>query len=170
MADDSFLGKKINLLLVIVLAAVVIVTAATTVFFNTTLQNRTSAYEQKAQSLQKCEGRVQNYKDRLHQTKEELNSTSQDVKKYDTLYENKVAELKKKKKKLEDTKSKLNLKTLEAEQFKSKYEEVKSDYQILNDSYVSKVNEANNLEDALGEACDTLTSLEEGIDECDMVD
>ncbi len=117
----GFLGKNINLALVGLILALVVVATGTTVLYQRGLQQRTSQFESTSTNLSQCMNQVTNYKSVLEERESELNATSQDIAKYDTLYGQKVSEVNDLTDELSTTRSALNSMTLQKEQFKNLY-------------------------------------------------
>jgi len=117
----GFLGKNINLALIGLILALVVVATGTTVLYQRGLQQRTSQFESTSTNLSQCMNQVTNYKSVLENKESELNATSQDIAKYDTLYGQKVSEVNDLTSELSSTKSALNSMTLQKEQFKNLY-------------------------------------------------
>lgn len=88
----SFLGKNINIALVALMLIVVLVAVGTTVIYQKGLSSRTSEYEVTADNLSQCLTTAENYRQKLLDKEQQLEDTSQDIAKYDIIYENKVAE------------------------------------------------------------------------------
>lgn len=79
--------------LVILVVSVVIILLGITVFFQLGLQERTTDFETTSQNLTACMTQLTNAKSELEEAEEEIARTSQDIGRYDVLYETKVAEL-----------------------------------------------------------------------------
>ncbi len=117
----SFVGRKINAVLVLLIILVVIIATGTTIIYQRGLSARTRAYEVTQANLSQCTTALENYRERLQQKESELKETSADIAKYDTLYEQKVAELEKTQDLLESTRRQLSTVRLQKEQFKNLY-------------------------------------------------
>lgn len=117
----SFLGKNINLALVALLLIVILIAVGTTVVYQRGLSQRTSDYEVTSTNLSSCQTQLDNYKERLEKKEGKLQDTSQAIKKYDTLYEQKVSALKDAEGQVSDLQRQLNTITLQKEQFKNLY-------------------------------------------------
>lgn len=89
----GYLGKNINLTLLIIMIGVIILLVAVTLFFQLGIQERTEDFELTSTNLSTCQEALNNYQNRFVEAQEQINSTAQDIRRYDQLYENKVAEL-----------------------------------------------------------------------------
>ena len=156
----SFLKQNINMALVALILVLVLVATGTTALYQRGLQQRTSQYETTSYNLSGCLTQVENYIDALEERESELDETSQDIAKYDTLYAQKNQELVKTEDDLEATKAALTSMTLQKEQFKNKYSsalvDIKDlekdllDYQDLIDYYKQEVKDLEDELDACG--------------------
>lgn len=89
----GYLDKNINMALVIIIVGIVVAMLAVTVFFQVGLKTRTTDFETTSENLTTCETQLANYQERLNTAQSQLSSTSEDIRRYDQLYETKVAEL-----------------------------------------------------------------------------
>ncbi|MBR9692343.1 hypothetical protein GOV07_00245 [Candidatus Woesearchaeota archaeon] len=137
----SFLKKNINMALVALILVLVLVATGTTVLYQRGLQQRTAQFETTSYNLSECLGQVENYIDSLEERESELNETSQDIAKYDTLYGQKVTELTKTEDDLTATKAGLTAMTLQKEQFKDKYSKSLVDLQSLENEKLTLLDE-----------------------------
>jgi chromosome segregation ATPase len=117
----SFLGRNINLALVALILIVILVAVGTSVLYQKGLTQRTQDYENSSVSLGQCQTALDNYRTALAEKESKLNDTSQDIRKYDIIYEEKQAQLATSQQNLQDTQGKLNTMTLQKEQFKNLY-------------------------------------------------
>lgn len=128
----SYLGRNVNLALLLIIIGVVVALVGTTVFFQRGLQNRTEAYQSTSTDLDVCQTTLSNYQDKYLQAQAKVNETSQDIRKYDQLYEQKVGELKDSQTQLLDTQKKLDFERLQKEKFQDFYEDQLKISQQLN--------------------------------------
>jgi chromosome segregation ATPase len=117
----SFLGKNINLALTVLILIIILAATGVTILYQRGLRVRTTQYENVSSNLSQCLKAVANYQDVLSQKEVQLNATSQDIRKYDVLYTQKVSELDQKQQELTTTQTNLNAMTLQKEQFKELY-------------------------------------------------
>jgi chromosome segregation ATPase len=118
----SYLGRNVNLALLIIIIGVVVALVGTTVFFQRSLQNRTGAYESTTDQLTQCNVALSNYMGQYSAAQQKVNQTSQDIKKYDQLYEQKVAELKETQDTLEVTEKQLAFEKTQKQKLQTLYE------------------------------------------------
>lgn len=103
----GFLQKKVNIFLLLIIVIMVIALGVSAVYYNETFMKQGSECAATSSMLDTCESSLQSYKDLLNRTVSELNQTTEDIHKYDVLYENKSVELESTKKDLEDTSEEL---------------------------------------------------------------
>lgn len=142
-----FLGKNINLVLVVIILLVILLATGTTVLYQRGMSKRTSQYETTSSNLTLCTKALENYRNVLNKKNTQINETSQDIKKYDTLYGQKVAEITKKESDLKDTQQKLNSMTLQKEQFKVLYGQTLLNISVQKSRINDLLREVNNLKD-----------------------
>lgn len=170
----SIVQKKVNLFLVLLVSAVVIVILAMSTFFQATLRNVTTEYTENKESLQICEADLSNYKSQLDVALQTINSSVQDIEKYDTLYENKTEELQRTSAELQSTEDELeqtktalsNYKTL-YEQEQGRYEELESDYESLESDYDDVLRQYNNAQVTIDELTLDLSRCENSLEDCE---
>ncbi len=156
----SFLGRNINLGLITLILILVLLFAGVVVLYQRGLAQRTTEYETTSSNLTQCLTTLDNFRDRLAQTETQLDSTSQDIQKYDTLYEQKVAELGDKDRELRQTRSELNGMTLQKEQYKNLYGK-----SLLNIS--AQQGQITKLNDDITSLKATIRSLQNQLDACE---
>lgn len=123
----TYLGKRINVILVILILATVGVVVGGTIFYEDVLRQRTSAYETTSGNLSQCEVQLENYISLLSERESQLNATSQDIRVYDELYQQKEDELSETESELRKRQQELNTVTLQKEQFKELYGEAQTE-------------------------------------------
>lgn len=155
----SYLGRHVNLALLVVIIGVVVALVGTTVFFQRSLQNRTEAFQTTAGTLDQCQVQLENFKGKYSQAQQEVSETTQDIRKYDQLYEQKVGELKDSQSQLSQTQQQLAFEKLQKEKFQDLYEEKSREATSLeaqiaqkNERISALLNEIDDLEEEL-EAC-----------------
>jgi chromosome segregation ATPase len=117
----GFLGRNINLALVVLVLVLILAATGVTILYQRGLRVRTTQYENASSNLSQCLTALDNYRDVLSKKELQLNETSQDIRKYDVLYTQKVSELGQKQQELASTQTQLNSMTLQKEQFKALY-------------------------------------------------
>jgi chromosome segregation ATPase len=190
----GFMEKNINIFLLILVLVVAGALAGSSVYYQDSFDKLTGTQENTAEDLSECETDLESYKFNLNKTLRSLNTTSQDIRRYDELYTTKSEELKTTQSELEDTsttlkETKINLQ--EETSLKNKYKKdyhdqldinrgLEEDNTILTaqkrqvetelTSYKSKVSVADNcIEDFLQDYAEgtTLTAaLREDLDDC----
>ncbi len=156
----GFLGKNINLALIGLILVLVLVATGSTVLYQRSLQQRTDQFETTSLNLSECRAALENYMDVLEERESELNETSQDIAKYDTLYGQKVSELESKKDELDATQADLNSMTLQKEQFKELYSKA-----LLNISSLAA--DIEDLEDDVAVLQSQKQDLKDDLDACE---
>jgi chromosome segregation ATPase len=153
----SYLGKNVNLALLVIIIGVIVALVGTTVFFQRSLQNRTGAFEERTETLEQCQVALANYQDQYTEAQQKVNQTALDIRKYDTLYEQKVAELRETQDTLSQTQQQLQFEKLQKEKFQTFYEgEVSQNKQLnatiatLNNRIIKLENDVEDLEDQCG--------------------
>ncbi len=155
----SFMGRNINLALVALLVIVVLLALGSAVLYQKVLTQRTSDYERSSSNLSQCQDALDSYRSRLDKTMSDLNASSQDISKYDTLYEQKVVELGKTQSSLKDTQGQLNTVTLQKEQFKNLYGQALLNISALQD-------QVSTLQDRVSSLNDDIDTLRSQLDAC----
>ena len=90
----GYLGKNINMLLLLMIIGVVVVLVGITLFFQKGLTLKSTAYETTNLNLSQCVNALDTYKQRYQKAEQQINTTAGDIRRYDQLYETRVAELK----------------------------------------------------------------------------
>jgi chromosome segregation ATPase len=158
----SFLGRNINLALVSLIVIMLLLAAGVTILYQRGLQERTSQLENTSSNLSSCLTALANYKDVLSQSQEKLNATSQDIRKYDTLYSQKVAELTQTQQQLTTTQGQLNDMTLQKEQFKNLYGQAALNITVLQSSINSLNSQIYSYRNSLSACQSSLSSCQAG--------
>jgi chromosome segregation ATPase len=161
----SYLQKNINIFLLVLVVAISVVVAGSSVYYQTTLTNVSSKLENTTDLLGECNADLDNTQFRLNKTISSLNFTVQDIRRYDTLYENKSMQLVSTERSLSDTSKELALtktKLDETSDLYEKYYEKYSEQKSLNNNLVQEI---SNLE-ALNSAQESeIANLKDEIDE-----
>jgi len=116
----GFFQKNINLFLMILIIISVVAYVGSTVFYQGTFQNITSEANSINTKFKTCSINLATANGKLSKTQELLNATETDIKKYDSLYENKTSELSNTKSSLKSTSNSLTKYTNLYTQEKSK--------------------------------------------------
>lgn len=145
----TYLGRNVNLALLVIIIGVVIALVGTTVFFQRGLQNKTQQFENTYSNLGECQVALSNFQDKYSQALEEVNETSESIRKYDQLYEQKTGELKDTQTQLTETQKQLAFEKLQKDRFKEYYEaQVRANLQ-LNQTIESQKSQINSLKSQL---------------------
>jgi chromosome segregation ATPase len=125
----SFMQKNVNvfiLLLVLVLAGAL---AASSAYYQTTFDKVTTKYDDTAANLSQCSADLENYRFNLNKTLSSLNTTSQDIRRYDELYTTKSDQLQTTQSNLTQTVSSLQETRIELQEETALKNKYKNDYQ-----------------------------------------
>jgi chromosome segregation ATPase len=155
----SYLGRNVNLALLVIIIGVVVALVGTTVFFQRSLQNRTGAFETTTETLDQCQTALANYQEQYSRAQAQVNQTSQDIRKYDQLYEQKTGELKETQDTLSSTQKQLEFEKVQKDKFLELYEKERSINSYLNVTIESQQNRIRQLENRIDD-------LEEELDAC----
>jgi chromosome segregation ATPase len=154
----TYLGRNVNLALLIIIIGVVVALVGTTVFFQRSLQNRTQEYETTTDTLSTCQLALSNYESKYAESLAKVNETTQDIRKYDQLYEQKVGELKDTQTQLSDTAKQLAFEKLQKEKFQQFYEQTARVNAQLNQTVVAQKSQIDSLSSQLASANSALSS------------
>ena len=142
----SYLGRNVNLSLLVIIIGVVVALVGTTVFFQRGLQDRTQAYEDTEGSLSECNIALANYQEKYQQASEKANETSQDIRKYDVIYEQKVGELQDAETEISSLQQQLAFEALQKEKFQDLYEDEVATSASLQNTIASRDADIDDLE------------------------
>jgi len=120
----AFLQKNVNVFLMILVLFVAAALAGSSAYYQDTFKKINTKFESTATNLSTCETDLTSYQSNLQKTIQTLNTTSQDIRKYDELYSAKATELSSTQDVLNDTSAKLKTAQIdltEAEALKDKY-------------------------------------------------
>jgi chromosome segregation ATPase len=148
----TYMGRNVNLALLVIIIGVIVALVGTTVFFQRVLENKTDAYEDKAMTLGTCQIQLANYQETASEFQQQANQSAQDVRRYDDLYAQKVAELADAQVQLADTDRQRAFEKLQKERFQISYEQQLAASRTLNQTIVTLNKKINSLEDQL-DAC-----------------
>ncbi|MBN2142416.1 hypothetical protein JW711_03730 [Candidatus Woesearchaeota archaeon] len=119
---SEFMGKKINFFLVIMIMLVLCGMGMLSIYYQVTFKNFDKRFQDLNQDYGSCQQNLTYAVSTLQQTIRNLNNTESDIRKYDTLYEQKAQELSDIESTLKETQTKLQSETMFKEQFKKKAE------------------------------------------------
>lgn len=154
----TYLGRNVNLALLIIIIGVVVALVGTTVFFQRSLQNRTQEYESTSGTLAECNVALSNYQGKYAESQAKVNETTQDIRKYDQLYEQKVGELKDTQSQLSKSQTQLAFEKLQKEKFQEFYEQEASKNAQLNQTISYQASQISSLSSQLSSSNSALSS------------
>ena len=103
----SLLKRKINMFIMILIIIFICGGVAVSVLYMNIIKNVSGEKDSFKGNFTSCSASLENYMEVLSMTEKELNSTSEDIKKYDTLYEEKATSLETAQTELQKTKTDL---------------------------------------------------------------
>jgi len=154
----TYLGRNVNLALLVIIIGVVVALVGTTVFFQRGLQNRTQEYQTTAGSLSECNVALANYESSLNQAQQKVNETTQDIRKYDQLYEQKTSELKDTQDQLSSTQKQLTFEQLQKAKFQQFYESMLQVNLQLNQTVAYQASQINGLNSQISDLNDRVSA------------
>ena len=143
---SDYMGKRVNMFLVLMIILVIIGMGGISIYYQRTFKDVNSGYESLSSSLESCTANFTQTSQQLIVARNSLNSTESDIRKYDTLYEQKASELENNKKQWLDTQTSLQKETVFKQQFQKQSEDLakqvaslKSDV-TTRDAQIAKLN------------------------------
>lgn len=124
----GFMQKNINMFLLGMVLVVALTLACSAIYYQKTFDKMTSNYDATSVNLSSCRSDLDSYKFNLNKTLRSLNTTAQDIRRYDELYSTKATQLQETTQTLNQTSSDLQetkISLLEESALKNKY---KQDY------------------------------------------
>ena len=169
----GFLQKNINIFLMLLVLFVAMALAASSVYYQDTFKELTSKHENTLLNLSKCEVKRDGFMNQLNRTQQSLNTTSQDVRRYDELYSTKITELQSTQTNLSSTvttlsktKNELTTTTQLKEKYKKQFSDTKqvadkckSDYTVCVAKKKAYESDAKTLKSRLSNANDCVDKL-----------
>jgi len=125
----GFMQKNVNTFLLILILFVSGALAASSVYYQKTFDKTTSKQEDTLVNLTQCRADLENYKFNLNKTMGSLNTTTQDIRRYDELYSTKSEELQTTKGTLEETTKDLQTTKVTLQQESALKNKYKQDYE-----------------------------------------
>ena len=114
----GFMGKRVNLFLLLMLMLVLISFGGISVYYQHTFKDLNQKFDNTTSNLGVCQNNLSQTTNAFMTAIKNLNSTETDIRKYDTLYEQKAGELEQKKGELTNTQAELTRVTLQKEVYK----------------------------------------------------
>ncbi len=137
---SDFMGKKINMFLLMMVILVLIGMGAVSIYFQHSFKVLNTQYDNKTEILGTCQSELSEKNQALTLAQKSLNSTTTDIRKYDTLYEQKANELETKKTDLAKVQADLNRATVLKETYKRQVDEYFASLTTLN-ATITKLNQ-----------------------------
>ena len=156
---SSFMGKKVNMFLLLMLMLVLIGFGAVSVYSQYTYKSLKSQHDNATVSLGTCQETLTLTNSSLTKLRSELNSTTTDIRKYDTLYEQKAAELAEKSTQLTSTQADLQRVTLQKEVYKKQIDEAYAKMIALNRTVTTLSLQVDDLEEEVNDLKEKVTCL-----------
>ena len=163
----GFFQKNVNVFLMLVILMSVIAFAAATIFYQSTFQEITAESHNISGSYSQCVAQLENTKQQLQRTSDILNSTEQDIRRYDELYATKTSEL-------EDTTEDLESAKTDLAKYTSWYTEQKNRADALSDEVTRLTDlknqltaENNQLRLEVADLEDQIDDLQADLDACE---
>ena len=103
----SFMQKNINMFLLGMVLLVALTLAGSAIYYQKTFDSITTSYDQTSENLSSCKADLESYKFNLNKTLRSLNTTAQDIRRYDELYSTKATQLQETSETLNETASEL---------------------------------------------------------------
>ena len=132
----DYMGKKVNGFLMIMLIVVLLGMGGLSIYYQRTFKNVNQDYKEISANYQTCQADLKQTSTTLQNTLSNLNSTESDIRKYDTLYEQKSKEVESQKDELATVKASLQKETLFKQQFQKQAEDLKKAVTVINDSLI----------------------------------
>ena len=118
--------KHVNLFLVILVALFFVYVSALSLYYQVGITKVNDQSDVYSQNLTRCSTELGFYRTQFEQTSQSLNSSERDIKVYDTIFQEKSAELEDKKAALQSTKVDLESTKSSLNRFKDLYEQEKT--------------------------------------------
>jgi chromosome segregation ATPase len=141
----EFMGKRVNLFLVLMLMLVLIGFGGVSVYYQYTFKNLNQKYDNVSNNLGVCEQNLSQTTNAFMTAVKNLNSTETDIRKYDTLYEQKAGELEGKKTDLANTQAELTRVTVQKEVYKAQIDQAYTQIINLNRTITNLYGQINGL-------------------------
>ncbi len=125
----AFLQKNVNVFLMILVLFVAGALAGSSAYYQNTFKKINTKYEDTATNLSTCQADVESYQANLQKTMASLNTTSQDIRKYDELYSAKSTELSTTQTALDDISTQLKTAQIERAEAAALKDKYKRDYE-----------------------------------------
>ena len=121
--------KNVNVFLLLLVLLVAGALAGSSAYYQNTFKDINNKYDTTAENLSSCQADVQSYKFNLQKTTASLNTTSQDIRRYDELYTAKATELSSTKDVLNETSGQLKSTQVDLAEMSALKAKFKNDYE-----------------------------------------
>jgi chromosome segregation ATPase len=125
----GFMQKNVNVYLLILVLIVAGALAGSSVYYQQNLDGLTSKQDTIYANLSQCSADLESYKFNLNKTMRSLNTTTQDIRRYDELYTTKTEELETTQSTLEETSKDLKSTKLDLQEETALKNKYKNDYE-----------------------------------------
>ncbi|MBW2972535.1 hypothetical protein KY359_05860 [Candidatus Woesearchaeota archaeon] len=125
----GFMQKNVNIFLLVLVLLVASALAGSSVYYQKNFDRLTGRYDLTAENLSGCQADLESYRFNLNKTLRSLNTTTQDIRRYDELYTTKADELKTTQEDLEETETTLQSTKLDLQEETALKNKYKNDYE-----------------------------------------
>jgi len=157
----EFMGKRVNLFLVLMIMLVLIGFGGVSVYYQYTFKDLNQRFDNVSTNLGVCEQNLSQTTTAFMTAMKNLNSTETDIRKYDTLYEQKAAELEGKKTDLATTQAELTRVTVQKEVYKAQIDQAYVQIINLNRTITNLYGQINGLNAQINRLNNQIDCLEE---------
>lgn len=159
----SFMDKHINLFLVLLLVFILLTFTGVTIFFQDTFDSLSSTTQSTLSNLSTCNESLNNYRQQLSLALTKVNTTEQDIEKWEALYTKKVDQLDEKEDEISDLEESLRLANFEKEKMQDLLEEERLERQRDARTYEAQI---QSLQEDIADWRDQVEELEDQLDAC----
>ncbi|MBU2560959.1 MAG: hypothetical protein KKD17_01585 [Nanoarchaeota archaeon] len=125
----GFMEKNVNIFLLVIVLLVAGSLAGSSVYYQKNFDKLTDRYDDTASNLSLCNADLEGFRFNLNKTLRSLNTTTQDIRRYDELYSTKAEELKTTQTDLEQTQTNLQSTKLTLQEETALKNKYKNDYE-----------------------------------------
>jgi chromosome segregation ATPase len=157
----NFMYKRINIFLLVLMCIIVVGLAGSAIYFQQSFKELSTNYQSVQSNFTTCQNVLDDKEQKLASCVEDLNSTAQDIGKYDTLYEQKVQELQSTKNELQRTDKELKETINELRSTEQEAEDALAEQRRLQDQLQQRKQEIQNLEAEIDNLEDDLEACQD---------
>jgi chromosome segregation ATPase len=125
----GFMQKNVNVFILLLVIVVAVALAGSSLYYQKTFDKITTRYDESQNNLSQCSGNLDNSRLTMERIQTSLNTSTQDIRRYDELYTTKNTELESAKGSLEQTQKDLTTSNLELQNNIALKEKYKRDYE-----------------------------------------